>query len=159
MDEIIKIIPILICLGVPAGIIALLIWYEIKIGGPARRAREEEKNRIFKTAQDHYLKAISYLKMNPTNANLKQQALSYGRDFAEITSKYQGMEGVTLFDEVALMNDINAACAGATAFKSDSVKTDPTVEQRLTKLKELKEMGLLKEEEYEARRQKILDEI
>ncbi len=159
MTEILKILPIFICLSVPAVIITFLIWYEIKITGPARIARNEEKKRIFKTAQDHYLKALSYLKINPTDANLKQQALSYGRDFAEITGKYQGIVGVTLFDEVALMNDINAACAGSSAFKSENTIFSPTVKDRLAKLEELRELKLINEQEFDEGRHKILDEI
>jgi len=61
------------------------------------------------------------------------------------------------------MNDINAACAGAAMALSNSeppiVPSTASIEERLNKLAELRVQGLIDEEEYKARRQKILDEI
>jgi hypothetical protein len=58
------------------------------------------------------------------------------------------------------MNDINAACAGATNVLKNKVTTpDRTIEIRLEKLAELKRKGLINHAEYAARREKILDEV
>jgi hypothetical protein len=68
---------------------------------------------------------------------------------------------MTLFDEVALMNGINAACAGANTAPPSVVETSNfyTIEDRVVKLSELKQKGLLKEQEYEERRREIINEI
>ena len=74
-----------------------------------------------------------------------------------------------MFDEIALMNDINAACAGAAQqpqyqqqqYQQQQQPPPPTVsvEDRLAKLDQLKSKNLVSEQEYAARRQKILDEL
>ena len=56
------------------------------------------------------------------------------------------------------MNDINAACAGATVV-STKAQNSPTIEERFEKLSELREKNLISETEYENQRRKILDEI
>jgi len=59
-----------------------------------------------------------------------------------------------------LSNDINAACAGATTIHESKVpKPDQTIELRLEKLAELKAKGLIDDNEYAARRERILDEV
>ncbi len=162
MKDISELIPTIICFGALAVIFAPLIFWEMTVWGPARTIRQkaelEEKNRIFTTAKVNYENSLKLLKNKPTNPDIKQKTLYLGRVFSDITRQFEGTNGVTLFDEVALMNDINAACAGATISSSrETIAT--TIEQRLVKLAELKEMGLLKEQEYEERRRKILDEV
>ncbi len=51
------------------------------------------------------------------------------------------------------MNDINAVKVSSRGVNIQ------TAEERLAKLSELKDKNLISEEEYEKRRQKILDEI
>lgn len=121
----------------------------------AKRKREEH----FVATKNNYLNALNALTFHPTDANLKQQTLDLGRKFATLTRQYQGVDAVTIFDEVALMNDINAACAGATVVSGKETVNNPTVEERLAKLSKLKEKNLINKEEYKARRHKILDEI
>jgi hypothetical protein len=108
-------------------------------------------------ARAAYQASLSHLKANPTNADLRQRTLALGRVYSNLT---RSRKGVTLYDEVALMNDINAACAGAVA-KSPSMTTPSrqTIEQRLAMLSDLKVKGLINEQEYDSRRQKILDEV
>lgn len=126
-----------------------------------KRLEKERLERIqhYNKVKDEYFDSIKKLKNNPTNADLKIYALGAGREYAELTRQYAGYEGVTLFDEVALMNDINAACAGATFVTNEKFMNVQTIDQRLAKLLELKEKHLINEQEYEERRQKILDEI
>jgi hypothetical protein len=135
-----------ICLGV------FVLFLLAAIIDNNRRQRELEKARIA------YQRCLSRLKADPTNANLRQQTLQLGRVYSHLT---RDKKGVTLFDEVALMNDINAACAGAATLRNvqvANVATQP-VEERLNKLAALKAKGLIDEAEYQARRQKILDEV
>src|SRR5215217_2106412 len=63
-----------------------------------------------KAARDAYRSSLSRLKKNPTNAELRGQTLELGRKYSNLT---RNRKGVTIFDEVALKNDIDAACAGA----------------------------------------------
>ncbi len=80
------------------------------------RLRQEDirkKLQALYDAEDLYKNSLEALKNNPTDANRKQKCLQFGRELASLTRNYQGIEGVTIFDELALMNDINAACAGA----------------------------------------------
>ena len=69
-----------------------------------------KKLRELREAKASYQASLAKLKSNPTNPDLKQRT-QLGRIYSNLTRRKRG---VTIFDEVALMNDINAACAGAT---------------------------------------------
>jgi hypothetical protein len=108
-------------------------------------------------AKEAYQRSLARLKSNPTNADLRQKTLELGRAYSNLTRK---RKGVTVFDEVALMNDINAACAGATVIAHEGRSSSkPSIEERLIRLSDLRSKGLIDEQEYNSRRQKILDEI
>ncbi len=108
-------------------------------------------------AKDAYQSSLVKLKSNPTNADLRQRTLELGRAYSNLT---RNKSGVTVFDEIALMNDINAACAGATVVSQPSKSASKTtIEERLAKLSDLRSKGLIDEQEYTSRRQKILDEV
>jgi|ERR1051325_3112707 hypothetical protein len=107
-------------------------------------------------ARDTYFDSLRRLKANPTSADLRQRTLQMGRTYSNLTRNKQG---VTIYDEVALSNDINAACAGAATLFSNKQTESQTIESRLQKLAELKSKGLIDEQEYAARRAKILDEV
>ena len=109
-------------------------------------------------AEINYQNTLQNLKKDPTNANLKGVTLELGRIYSNLT---RNETGVTIFDEIALMNDINAACAGAVVLPNPnhSITSHQTIEQRLNSLKELREKGIIEETEYNSKRQKILDEI
>lgn len=63
-------------------------------------------------------------------------------------------------DEVALMNDINAACARATSQPAPvETAARATVEERLAKLDDLRGKGLITEQEHQTRRKQILDDV
>ena len=63
------------------------------------------------------------------------------------------------------MNDINAACGGTTAIANFSnsprlsVSVEPSLQDRLIRLTQLKEQGLVSDEEYEMKRQQLLNEV
>ncbi len=117
------------------------------------KEKMEKLKQLLAQSQEDYFDSLEKLKSDSTNADLKQNTLQLGRKYSEITRKFEGDGKVTIYDEIALMNDINAACAGSNPISSQ------TVEERLTKLSELKDKNLISVDEHEARRQRILDEI
>ncbi|ALS59092.1 SHOCT domain-containing protein [Pandoraea norimbergensis] len=132
-------------------IVAFVAWaiiYQKKL----QRQREEARQR--------YAASLDALKKDPTNADLKQTTLALGREYSNLT---RDKKGNTLFDEVALMNDINAACAGAThpgaASAAAPVPAQASVEDRILKLKDLLDKGLITEGDFEKRRGEILASI
>jgi hypothetical protein len=66
-------------------------------------------------------------------------------------------KGQTVFDEVALMNDLNAACAGALVSATPTPAGD--IEERLAKLQSLKEKGLIDDSDYKQRKQELMAQI
>jgi hypothetical protein len=100
-----------------------------------------------------YRDALAALKADPTNADLKQRALSVGRAYSALTRQ----NNVTIYDEMAVMNDIAAATAGAGA--AAAVPNRETIEARLTRLNDLHSKGLVTDQEWNERRLKILDEL
>lgn len=138
------------------GGVLVLVVIVVAVNESAARRRAKE----LKEARDAYQTSLAQLKRNPTNANCRQRTLQLGRVYSNLT---RNKKGVTIFDEIALMNDINAACAGATTVDSPPKTTyeqpRQPIEERLARLAELKTKGLIDETEYNARRQKILDEV
>ena len=140
-----------LCVFLIAAIIILMFWQ-------ADRTQKRRKKELA-IALALYKNALGELKSNPSNADLHQKTLWLGRQYSDLT---RDKKGVTLFDEVALMNDISAATAsGAVSIAKEfpQVEEKQSVEDRLTKLSELRLKGLINEQEYSERRQKILDEL
>ncbi len=150
-------ISIIIFCGVIAFIILIIVLTVRQSQARSRALRESKQN---------YLDSLEELKHNPTNANLRQRTLELGRYYSNLT---RDQKGVTIFDEVALSNDIGAACAAAGSVTSDSVDSKPlkniaasskwSIEERLTNLSELKAKGLIDDQEYATKRARILDEV
>lgn len=63
-------------------------------------------------AKKKYLESLYALKRAPTNADIKQRTIALGQTYGRLT---RGKKGHPLFDEFALMQDINAACTPADA--------------------------------------------
>ena len=114
------------------------------------------RDRAIKEARAAYLESLAALKERPTNADLKQRTLALGREYSNLT---RDSKGNTLFDEVALMNDINAACAAATGPTSAVVGSAASAEDRLRILNDLRTKGLVDDAEFAKRRGEILDSI
>jgi len=100
-----------------------------------------------------YHDALAALKADPTNADLRQRALSVGRAYSALTRQ----SNITVYDEMAVMNDIAAATAGAST--PTAAPNRETIEARLTRLNDLRAKGLVSDQEWNERRQKILDEL
>jgi hypothetical protein len=106
-------------------------------------------------AEQAYRHSLHRLRHDPGNPDLRQQALGLGRQYASLL---RGSSGHALFDEVALMNDINAACAGGMP-QEQCIHPTGSVELRLEKLQSLRQYGLIDEAEYAQRRKEILKSI
>jgi hypothetical protein len=124
-------------------------------------SKAEEFARELAEAKATYHASLEKLSDDPTNPSLRKTTLEFGRVYSNLTRKKQG---VSLFDEVALMNDINAACGGTTAISNSGNPPTPpdaslSIQERLTKLRELKEQGFVSELEYEAKRQQLISEV
>jgi hypothetical protein len=87
---------------------------------------------------------LQRLKAEPNNPERRQEALRLGRAYSNLT---RNKKGVTVYDEVALKNDIDAACAGAARVQN------PSIEERLAKLKQLLTAGHISDDEYHRRRE------
>jgi len=112
-----------------------------------------EGNKLVKSlraAWEAYQNALTQLKNEPNSHEIRLRALQCGRRYSDLT---RNNSGVTIFDEVALKNDIDAACAGAVSIKTNSV------EERLSTLQLLFASGHITDSEYQRRRQTILDSI
>lgn len=135
-------------------VIAFVIWALTKAGNKNKKALAD--------AHTAYHQSLAALKADPTNADLKQRTLALGRAYSNLT---RNKKGQTIFDEIALMNDINAACAGANVNASTSelavrrAMADGTVEERLAKLASLYKSGLIDANDFSRRKNEILDSI
>lgn len=115
---------------------------------------EKTKLKRISDSEKQYRQALSALRKSPNNAELRQKALRFGRRYAELARENKR----TVFDEVALMNDLNAIPTIA-AEPGDDEESTNDVEERLIKLEQLYSKGLITAEEYSTRRNTILDEI
>ncbi|NWD71790.1 hypothetical protein HX870_29710 [Pseudomonas gingeri] len=124
-------------------LVFLMAWAQQKAKTKARKA---------------YQASLTHLKADPRNADLRQQTLALGRAYSNLM---RDKKGRTVFDEVALMNDINAACSGASEFPvSPPAPSAPDdTEARLEKLLSLKNRNLIDDSEYLVRRKEILESI
>src|SRR5262245_37000715 len=108
-------------------------------------------------ARRAYLESLEKLKRHPHDPDLREATLALGRRYANMT---RNMKSGTLFDEMALMNDINAACARAgSRVTIEADRRTPSLEERLSKLEDLRSKRLISEQEYQSRRQQILSEL
>jgi hypothetical protein len=137
-----------ICCGGAILFIVAMVIVAVKAGN--------EQTKQLNAARDAYFDSLRRLKANPTTADLRQGTLQLGRTYSNLT---RNKRGVTVYDEVALSNDINAACAGAATLIANKQVQSQTIESRLQKLADLKNKGLIDEQEYAARRTRILDEV
>lgn len=139
-----------LCIGVIIISIAIIVW--IFYNSSQKREKIAVAERVYKSN-------LEQLKRSPSDTNLRQKALSSGREYARI-AREGGKE--TLFDEVALMNDINAVAGGYSVKPTEEkaeIVAERSTSERLAELAKVKEQGLISEDEYNAKRSAILDEI
>lgn len=109
----------LLCLGavvlpVVIGLFIVISHFKAKrkVAEARNKAEEEARNKAKKV----YLDSLEMLKRDPQNSNLREKTLALGR--TKLKVEMQGgplgplglFVEVPLMDEVALMNDIHAAC-------------------------------------------------
>lgn len=133
------------CFAIPVLVLLILI-----LEAESQRKKREK-------AKEAYYSSLEELKHSPSDPELRQEVLELGRDYSRLTRKGK----VVLYDEVALMNDINAACAGASMPGSSSARgrLAATLTERLENLETLRKRGLVSEDEYSSQRARLLDEL
>jgi high-affinity K+ transport system ATPase subunit B len=120
-------------------------------------AQARERADALRKASEAYQAALAKFKAQPTDASLRQTALEAGRAYSAVVRE---SKRVTIFDEIALKNDLDAAGAGASVAPAASSPTQPSsVSGRLKVLSQLKLEGLISEDEFNDRKGKILSEI
>jgi hypothetical protein len=109
-------------------------------------------------AKKNYEDTLKALKREPANANLRQKALELGRAYSNLM---RDQKGNTIFDEVALMNDINAACAATHQLiqNRNLAHMQGSIEERLKNLLSLREKGLIDEADFIQRKKEIIETI
>ena len=125
--------------------IGFIIWILIEL--------VKEKKAHLAATKAAYERNLARLKEDPTNPELKQRTLALGRTYSNLT---RNRKGVAVYDAGALSNDINSACTASLPPLSP-VPSSP--EERLAKLADLRSRGLVDEEEYQAQRRRILNEL
>ena len=119
-----------------------------------------EKQKARERAYGEYQDSLTLLKREPGNSDFRQRTLGLGRVYSDLM---RDKKGNTVFDEVALMNDINAACASTQhavhAQPVSSPSTVQSVEQRLSTLQSLRERDLIDDQDFQRRKQEILSSI
>ena len=96
-----------------------------------------------------YQNAVQKLKKDPNNPDLRANALQLGRLYSE---SIKGQTGAEQFNEVTMMNDINAACAGAVVkveVTNAFAVSGKSVAQEIEKLGQLFLAGVVTAEEFE----------
>jgi hypothetical protein len=131
-------------------ILIIIVVIVISIARAVSAVQEKAKNA--------YQRSLNQLKHDPANSDLRQQTLALGRTYSNLM---RNNNGNTIFDEVALMNDINAACASAHQMigNHSQVASQESIEDRLTKLQNLKDKGLIDENDLARRKREIMDQI
>ena len=120
------------------------------------------KLRAVSDARYLYDVALNNLRQDPSNPWLRQIALDQGRNYSSVC---RDNSGVTVYDEAALKNDLDAATAGAQmssftpSFVPMTMSPSLSVEARLNHLTDLKAKGYITEDEFFAKRSQIINEI
>jgi hypothetical protein len=122
-------------------------------------AAEQRKGIAF--AKGLYEENLNLLKTSPADPQLRQQALASGRRYAE---RLRNGGGVGLFDEVALMNDLNAASAGANMIATAISPSETTLQKhdvcaKFSQLNQLRESQLISEDEFHSMRAVLLKDF
>jgi len=113
------------------------------------------KENAKETAKRNYKTSLEKLKRDPNNPDLREKTLELGRYYSNLM---RDRKGHTIFDEVALANDINAACARATVGQHSVGKVEVTnpialggtsAAEEIERLGQLFLQGVLTAEEFE----------
>jgi hypothetical protein len=114
-----------------------------------------QKQKRVDAARKAYQSSLAQLKQEPSNTDLRQNTLELGRRYAQ-TARESGRQ--TVFDEMAMMNDLNAVTGVASQAAGTKAEQGDVI-ARLKTLEDLKTRGLISDTEYAQRRATILDNI
>lgn len=111
-----------------------------------------------KKGWQRYKAALDELKTDPSNSDLRQKALYWGRMHAKLVRDKNGNE---VLDEVTLMNNINAICASAKPAERNrkGPANGTSTEKRLSDLESLHKKGLISDDEFSQQRKGIIGQI
>ena len=139
-------------------LLAIFLFMVYANGRAADRRAVAEAVLELENSLKRYKKSLGNLKRDPNNSDLRQIALELGRRYANLTRTNNAR---TIFDEVALANDINAASGAANWANTNQLTQRPSEDAgiRLIKLQNLKDQGLIGELEFQQRKKEILQEI
>ena len=133
-------------------LIVITIGIMVYISWQKQKARDQ--------AYVEYQDSLAQLKRDPGNSDYRQRTLALGRVYSDLL---RDKKGNTVFDEVGLMNDINAACASTQhAIHAQATPSPPqvqSIDQRLSTLQSLRERGLIDDQDYQRRKEEILGSI
>lgn len=141
--------------GCLASSVVIVVVVGYIVGREISRSSEASRKELH-DANVNYRNALKVLKQYPNDPDLRERALEWGRHYSNLTRQ---RTGVTIYDEVALANDIDAACAARGGSNSATVVQTQTIEDRLRNLRSLFDQGLISESEYQDRRAKLIDEV
>ena len=109
---------------------------------------------VKKRAKEEYEASLDRLQSDPNNPALRTQTLKIGRHYIEIVKAQAHLtkdtSGIDTFDEMSLMNDINAACARSTEVAAARFNKPTSVASEIRKLTELLEEGILTADEWQS---------
>lgn len=97
---------------------------------------------------------LSELRENPNNAYLREKALMAGRDYYG-TLRLDGR--LTIYDEQAITNDINVAIGNGNPIEPHNNSNN--VYKDIEQLANLKDKGILTEEEFNEKKRVLLEKI
>jgi hypothetical protein len=140
--------PTSFCLGT-----IVIIGIALFINASRRGAR-------LRSAEEAYQKALHDLRRAPHSSKQREATLLAGREYARVARENKRE---TIFDEIALMNDINAIAGQQVSAQPTGRKeqTEPQLsyEERLERLQRLAAAGHLTKDEYVEKRRRLLDEL
>lgn len=141
------------CFVVPGLAIIGFIALRIYVGEQQRKQVAE--------ARAVYDESLRQLRAEPHRADRREYALRVGRAYSALTRRFKGAGGVTIYDEMAIGNDIQAAVGTTATVAAPIAPAVPTqtVESKLASLKLLLDKGMITQSEYDTRRQKLLDDL
>ncbi len=141
------------------GIVALIIGV---IAGIHQNDEKRTAARRLASAKKVYERNLVLLKSSPSSADQRKRTLESGRYYSLLTRENKS---VTIYDEMAINNDIFAACGGTAVYPDVASNTENGAEinlpeddgiSRLERLARLHEQGSLTNVEYAAAKATIL---
>lgn len=115
----------------------------------------DQKAQTINRAHATYQQALADLRANPGSTQIREGVLAYGRQYANI-ARQNGQR--TIFDEMALANDL-ASIPVPVSVATATAAPATNAEERLRQLTRLRDQALISADEYEKRRQQIINEV